>query len=92
MKEANNYEVSNILAAQEWRCQCSDRAVSCISSDRIGFFELYEYRKQFRTEGKSSGRGGGYRDSFRRRIAEHFSQEEKSFSRSFVIGKRNDCC
>eukprot|EP00965_Chrysotila_dentata_P259638 6213624-Pleurochrysis_carterae.AAC.2 len=46
----------------------------------------------FQTEAKLSETYGGFRDFFRRKIEEHYSSETKSFSRSFVIGSRNDCC
>eukprot|EP00965_Chrysotila_dentata_P263341 6214813-Pleurochrysis_carterae.AAC.3 len=87
-----NYELGNLIAVHEtWLCPCSDRE-SCLSSDRVNLTALYEYRKKFRTQGKSDGRGGGYRDSFRRILEQHYSRETNSFSRSFVIGKLNDCC
>eukprot|EP00965_Chrysotila_dentata_P217156 6189817-Pleurochrysis_carterae.AAC.1 len=89
---ANNYEMENLLAVQSyWKCTCRDRD-SCLSPDRVNIIELYRYRMAFQTEAKHDETYRGFRDSFRRKIEEHYSSETKSFSRSFVIGSRNDCC
>eukprot|EP00965_Chrysotila_dentata_P008365 272721-Pleurochrysis_carterae.AAC.3 len=86
-----NCDTANLQAAQCWECTCSDR-YSCSSPGPISVFELHYHRKKFRTEGKTAGKRGGYRDAFRLILDQHHSKEICTFSCSFVIGKTNDCC
>eukprot|EP00965_Chrysotila_dentata_P262409 6214561-Pleurochrysis_carterae.AAC.1 len=89
MKGPANYDMMNLLAAMNWKCPCQDRG-SCLSADRVTVVDLYEHRKAFRTEAVRSH--GGFRDKFRVILQAHYSTEARSFSRSFVVGKKNDCC
>eukprot|EP00965_Chrysotila_dentata_P227228 6195870-Pleurochrysis_carterae.AAC.1 len=80
--------MANLLAAQAWRCPCVDRD-NCLSDDRIKILDLYEFRKLFQF---TAPRRGGKRDLMRSKLEAHYSHEEKSFSRSFVVAGRNDVC
>lgn len=79
----------NIQAAQAWSCPCEDRR-NCIGADRIKPEELLIHRRDFQTS--IARNEGGLRDSTRKRLAAHYNQDSKSFSRSFVVGRLNDCC
>ena len=88
MTGANNYDLTNLVAAQKWKCPCTDR-VSCIGLERLKTMELYEYRKAFRT---TAANHGGLRDASRTDMAGHFDGKSGTFSRSFVVGSLGDCC
>ena len=88
MTGANNYDLTNLVAAQKWKCPCKDR-VSCIGLERLKTMELYEYRKAFRT---TAANHGGLRDASRTDMAGHFDGKSGTFSRSFVVGPLGDCC
>jgi hypothetical protein len=81
-------DLGNLTAAQEWVCPCSDRR-NCIGAERLNVLELYEHRKKFQGCHRS---GGGLRDAMRDKMADHYSVESRSLSRSFVVGPLNDCC
>jgi hypothetical protein len=87
---ANNWDMANLSAAQDWTCPCSDRR-NCIGAERgLTVLQLYEHRKGFLTTCNSTG---GKRDSFVSEIRGHFiSTDTRSFSRSFAVGPLNDCC
>eukprot|EP00965_Chrysotila_dentata_P242104 6204686-Pleurochrysis_carterae.AAC.1 len=81
--------MANLLAAQtEWRCPCIDRE-NCLSLDRIKTLDLYDFRKLFQLTAPNRG---GKRDLMRNKLAAHYSSDDKSFSRSFVVAGRNDVC
>ena len=87
---AANWDMANLVAAQEWTCPCSDRR-NCIGSERLPkVLDLYEHRKQFQTT--CSSNGGGKRDVARVSMSQHYSQGSGTMSRSFVVGSLNDCC
>eukprot|EP00965_Chrysotila_dentata_P238928 6202801-Pleurochrysis_carterae.AAC.1 len=85
---ANNYEMQNMLRAQSWSCPCRDRT-NCLSADQIDLFVLYEHRRDFQ---HGAARLGGKRDAIRKILEQHYSSQTKEFSRSFVVGGRNDVC
>ena len=87
---ANNWDMANLSAAQDWTCPCSDRR-NCIGAERgLTVLQLYEHRKGFLTTCNSTG---GKRDSFVSEIRGHYQHwHTRSFSRSFVVGPLNDCC
>ena len=89
MNGAKNWDIDNLLKAQEWECPCEDR-VSCISADRIPITELGWHRKDFRLRLKKVA--GGLRDGCRREMQAHYDKATSSFTRSFVIGPKGDCC
>ena len=84
----SNYEMANLTAAQEWVCPCPDRS-NCISAERVPLLKLYDHRKDFRT--KAAGRGG-LRDANRKEMQQHYDEETRNFTRSFVVGAVGDCC
>lgn len=87
---ASNWDMENLKAAQQWECPCKDRW-SCIGGDgRLGLFDLYEYRKQFRTT--ASSLHGGFRDGSRKDLEAHYDRQSGLFTRSFVVGPFGDCC
>ena len=83
---SNNWDLTNLKAAQEWVCPCKDRR-NCIGQERLPVTELFEYRKHFRTTASE-----GLRDANRRQMEAHFDGRSKNFTRSFVVGKLGDCC
>ena len=88
-KKGNNCDPANLHAAQQWHCPCKDRE-SCLSSDRVPIFpQLYEHRKAFQTTYQERG---GKREALAANMKEHYSAENRCFSRSFVVGRVNDCC
>eukprot|EP00965_Chrysotila_dentata_P032046 1068776-Pleurochrysis_carterae.AAC.1 len=81
--------MDNVIAAQtNWECPCLDRR-NCLSKERIETGLLYDHRKRFQ---ESAPRTGGKRDVMRTTLQQHYSSESRSFSRSFVVGTKNDCC
>eukprot|EP00965_Chrysotila_dentata_P057879 1918733-Pleurochrysis_carterae.AAC.1 len=52
--------------------------------------KLYEHRKRFQEV--TSKQRGGCRDALRDLLEEHYSKENMRFSRSFVVGRKNDVC
>eukprot|EP00965_Chrysotila_dentata_P058233 1930794-Pleurochrysis_carterae.AAC.1 len=87
-KRERNFDLRNLIAAQQlWVCPCADR-INCLSADRIDVTLLYDHRRDFQL---SAGRKGGKRDVLRDILAAHYSTED-GFSRSFVVGPRNDMC
>lgn len=82
-----NYDMLNLIRAQEWQCPCGDRR-NCIGADRLQLTELYEFRKNFQTHCGTLGK----RDTARAAMAHHYSSGNGTFSRSFVVGSLNDCC
>ena len=82
-----NYDMLNLIRAQEWQCPCGDRR-NCIGADRLQLTELYEFRKNFQTHCGTLGK----RDTARAAMAHHYSSGDGTFSRSFVVGSLNDCC
>eukprot|EP00965_Chrysotila_dentata_P190292 6173783-Pleurochrysis_carterae.AAC.1 len=83
-----NWDMVNLLRAQEWECPCTDRK-NCISPDRIPLFHLYDHRREWQQKASSHA---GQRDYFRSMLEAHYSKETRQFSRSFVVGRRNDVC
>jgi hypothetical protein len=84
-----NWDMENLKAAQQWECPCKDRR-SCIGFERLGLFDLYEYRKLFRTT--ASSLHGGFRDGSRKDLEAHYDRQSGLFTRSFVVGSIGDCC
>ena len=84
----SNWDMANLIAAQNWTCPCTDRT-SCISADRLTVLQLYEYRKHFLTTCKQRG---GKRGALASDLKGHYSSANRSLSRSFVVGPLNDCC
>ena len=85
---AANFEMANLIAAQEYSCPCNDRH-NCIGSERLSILQLYNYRKTFR---ETAAQQGGLRDASRKDLEAHFDRQTKSFTRSFVVGPLGDCC
>ena len=86
---AANYDMANLQAAQSWECPCTDRR-NCIGSERItNIFQLYEYRKHFRT---TAAQKGGLRDACRKEMDERLDPSTRSFTRTFKVGVLVDCC
>ena len=88
-KGAFLWDLENIKAAQEWCCPCKDR-FNCIGKDRMGILDLVFYRKDWQLS--VAPNEGGQRDSSRKELASHFDAQSNSFTRSFVVGDRGDCC
>ena len=86
-KSAHAYwDWANIKAAQAWSCPCPDR-VNCIGADRLKPEELLIHRKEYLTTLTSNKR-----DAARLLLADHYSADTRACSRSFVVGRLNDCC
>lgn len=85
---SGNYDLANLMAAQEWSCPCPDRK-SCIGADRISVLELYDHRKDFQTTAQTHG---GYRDAIRKALEQRYDAQSKSFIRAFKVGSLTDCC
>ena len=85
---AANWDLKNLLVAQNWTCPCADRR-NCIGSERLQVTELYAHRKEFQT--KAAG-DVGKRDATRASMAQHYCSTNRTLSRSFVVGPLNDCC
>lgn len=85
---SNNYDLANLIAAQQWTCPCPDR-ISCIGPDRLSVLDLYEHRKAFRTCAHTLG---GYRDATRKALEERLDKSTNSFARAFKVGPLPDCC
>ena len=80
------WDWANIQAAQAWTCPCSDRR-NCIGSERLKPEELLIHRKECQTT-----RVVNRRDAARLQMADHYSSDTRTMSRSFVVGGLNDCC
>lgn len=76
-----NWDMSNLIAAQKWKCPCADRA-NCIGDERLKVLDLYEHRKQFRCGAPARN---GYRDSARDDMAQRYDRQTKTFTRSFKV-------
>lgn len=83
-----NWDMANLVAAQEWCCPCKDRA-NCISNDRLRVLDLYEHRKNFRL---TAHLRGGFRDACRDDLMLRYDGASKTFVRSFKVGPLVDCC
>ena len=84
-----NWDMANLAAAQNWSCPCTDRR-NCIGAERgISLIHLYEHRKAFLS---TCQQRDGKRNALARDLHLHYSSASASFSRSFVVGPRNDCC
>ena len=86
MKGPSLFHFGNLQAIQSWSCPCKDR-LSCISPDRVNVVELYEARRNFHKDVDNSRK-----DKARTLMEAHYQQDQKRFTRSFVIGNRGDCC
>ncbi|KAL1521156.1 hypothetical protein AB1Y20_022709 [Prymnesium parvum] len=86
IKGASCWDLENIAAAQAWECPCTDR--NCLSVERYPKAnDLYDFRKTFQTSSR------GLRDTFRKKYLQPaYSAMDHTFSRSVVIGGRNDNC
>eukprot|EP00965_Chrysotila_dentata_P261906 6214404-Pleurochrysis_carterae.AAC.2 len=58
-------------------------------TDSLDITLLYDHRREFQ---QNCSRQGGKRDAMRDILEAHYSKETMSFTRSFVIGGKNDCC
>ena len=63
---------------------------NCIDKDRMGILDLVFYRKDWQLS--VAPNEGGQRDSSRKELASHYDAQANSFTRSFVVGDRGDCC
>eukprot|EP00965_Chrysotila_dentata_P255041 6212080-Pleurochrysis_carterae.AAC.1 len=88
VKGFKNFDMSALLAAAEWECPCTD-CRNCLSIDRITTEDLYKHRFNWQ---QSAPRKGGKRDAMRAALEDHYSSDTLSFSRSFVVGSKNDVC
>ena len=50
---------------------------------------MYEHRRNFRT---TAAQHGGLRDANRLQLEAHYDKSTRSFTRSFVVADRGDCC
>jgi hypothetical protein len=80
------WDWANIQAAQAWSCPCPDRE-NCIGARRLRPEELLIHRKEYLTTLRSNKR-----DAARLLLAEHYNADTRACSRSFVVGRLNDCC
>lgn len=85
---SSNFDLANLMAAQDWVCPCSDRK-NCIGIDRLSVLELYDHRKDFQTTAQTQG---GFRDATRKALQLRFDVTTNSFIRAFKVGSLIDCC
>lgn len=83
-----NYDLANLMAAQEWSCPCPDRK-SCIGPERLSVLELYEHRKDFQTTARTHG---GCRDATRKALEQRLDAKSQVLMRAFKVGPLVDCC
>ena len=81
----NIMHAGNLEAALNWRCPCVDR--NCLGAQRVNMVDIYKARQQFHSDVLHS-----LRDKARKRLEEHYDKRIGTFSRSFVVGDRGDCC
>lgn len=80
-------DTRNCAAALAYACPCG---MECLSRAG-GLIEIYEHRRKLRVRAEQKD-SGGFRDTVRRALAEHFDQGSSSFTRSFVVGKCAHAC
>lgn len=87
MGVSNWADAKNCRAALHYDCPCGRQCLST-AGDVIN---IYEHRRKIRAlaEQKSSG---GFRDTIRRLLSEHFDAQTSTFTRSFVVGKCGHAC
>lgn len=80
-------DTKNCEAALRYDCPCGNRCLSHAGS----VIDIYEHRRQVRAISEAPG-NGGFRDTIRRLLAQHFDSVLGQFTRTFVVGKYAYAC
>lgn len=90
MSQPSVWDMSNLLAAQQWQCPCSharsDRR-SCLAEGRVNVVQLFQHRHAWHARA-----GHDKRDALRGDLAHHYDSNTERFNHGFRVGPNADCC
>lgn len=84
----NNWaDALNCEAALQYACPCGKQCLSRAG----GVINIYEHRRQIRVMSEAAG-SGGFRDTIRKLLAQHYDRVLGEFTSSFVVGLCAHAC